>query len=97
MKYLACQAIGGMETNLEEAGGQQECYLERKMGVLERVVRGDLHRKWDIWTKTWKKGSEPRGSLKKDCKGKDRRWEYALRGLKTVGRTSKAEQSEWST
>lgn len=44
-KDFQCQAIGGMETNLEEAGGQRECYLERKMGVLERVVRGDLHRK----------------------------------------------------
>ena len=71
MKYLAWQVIGGMETKLGEAGGQQECYLERKVGVLERVVRGSLHRKRNIWTKTWKKGSEPRGSLKKDCKGKD--------------------------
>lgn len=86
-----------MEATLGEAGGQQECYLERKVGILERVVAGGLDRKRDAWAKTWKKGSEPCGPLKKECKGKDPRWEYALCGPETVGRTGKAEQSEWST
>lgn len=86
-----------MEAKLGAAGGQQECYLERKVGISGKVVVGGLHRKRDARAKTWKKGSEPRGPLKKECKGKDPRWEYALRGPETVGRTSKAEQNEWST
>lgn len=36
-----------MEAKLGEAGGQQECYLERKVGILERVVAGGLDRKRD--------------------------------------------------